>query len=103
MWVHLASYHEVKSVRIKHQKSLWFRALEDGFCLMGDRGYRGLEYVHVCEDKPKKSVRKVIEAVHSQIKVFNGVSKWRNITTLLIYLQGYTVGCSFSRKAQMFG
>ncbi len=50
---------------------------------MGDRGYRGLEYVHVCEDQPDKSVRQVIEAVNSQIKLFNRVSRWRNITTLL--------------------
>jgi len=39
---------------------LWFRTLADSFCLMGDKGYRGLEYVHVCEDKPDKSVRQVI-------------------------------------------
>jgi hypothetical protein len=103
MWVHPASYHEVKSVRIRYQRSLWFRALADSFCLMGDRGYRGLEYVHVCEDKPDKSVRQVIEAVHSQIKVFNGVSRWSNITTLLVYLQGYAVWYSFFRKSQMFG
>jgi len=73
---------------------------------MGDRGYRGLEYVHVCEvceDKLEKSVRQVIEAVSSQIKLFNRVSRWRNITTLLAYLQGYAVGYSFFRKSQMFG
>jgi hypothetical protein len=86
----------VRSVRIRYQKSLWFRALADSLCLMGDRGYRGLEYVHVCEDKPGKSVRQVIEAVNSQIKLFNGVSRWRNITILLAYLQGCTVGYSFS-------
>jgi hypothetical protein len=102
LWVHPASYHEVKSVRIRYQKSLWFRALADSFCLMGDRGYRGLEYVHVCEDKPDKSVRQVVEAVNSQIKVFNGVSRWRNITTLLAYLQGYAVGYSFFRKSWLF-
>jgi len=55
-----------------------------------------LEYVHVCEDKPDKSVRQVIEAVNSQIRLFNGVSRWRNITTLLAYLQGYAIGYSFS-------
>ncbi len=49
---------------------------------MGDRGDRGLEYVHVCEDKPDKSVRQVVEAVNSQIKVFNGVSIWRNMKML---------------------
>ena len=62
--------------KIRYQKSLWFRALADSFCLMSDRGYKGLEYVYVCEDKPEKSVRQMIEAVHSQIKVFNGVSRW---------------------------
>jgi hypothetical protein len=44
----------------------------------------------------------VIEAVNSQIKVFNGVSRWRNITTLLAYLQGYTIGYSFFRKSCLF-
>jgi len=79
------------------------KALADSFCLMGDRGYRGSECVHVCEDKLEKSVRQVIKAVNSQIKVFNGVSRWRNITTLPAYLQGYAVGYSFFRKSQMFG
>jgi hypothetical protein len=102
LWVHPASYHEVKSVRIRYQKSLWFRTLADSFCLMGDKGYRGLEYVHVCEDKPDKSVRQVVEAVNSQIKLFNGVSRWRNITTLLAYLQGYAIGYSFFRKSWLF-
>jgi hypothetical protein len=68
MWFHPASYHKVRSVRIRYQKSLWFRALADSFCLIGDRRYRCLEYVHVCEDKPDKSVRQVIEAVNSQIR-----------------------------------
>jgi len=102
LWVNTASYHEVRSVRIRYQRSLWFRALADSFCPMGDRGYRGLEYVHVCEDKPDKSVREVVEAVNSQIKVFNGVSRWRDITTLLAYLQVYTVGYSFFRKSWLF-
>jgi hypothetical protein len=54
------------------------------------------------EDKPDKSVRQVIEAVNSQIKLFNGVSRWRNITTLLAYLQGYAIGYSFFRKSWLF-
>jgi hypothetical protein len=89
-------------VRIRYQKSLWFRALADSFGFIGDKGYRGLEYVHVCEEKPDKSVRQVIETVNSQIKVFNGVSRWRNITTLLAYLQGYAIGYSFFRKSQIW-
>jgi len=69
---------------------------------MYDRGYRGLEYVYVCEGKPNKSGRQVVEDVNSQIKLFNGVSRWRNITILLTYLQGYTIGYSFLRKAWLF-
>jgi hypothetical protein len=69
LWVHPASYHEVKSV-----------------------GYRGFEYVYVCEDKPDKSVRQVVEALDSQIKLFNRVSRWRKGITLLAYLCGYAIG-----------
>jgi glycine/serine hydroxymethyltransferase len=74
----------------------------DRFGLMGDRGYRGCEYVEVCESKEQKGIRQVVEAVNSQIKLFNGVSRWRNITTLLAYLQGYTIGYSFFRKSWLF-
>jgi hypothetical protein len=56
----------------------------------------------VCEDKPGKSVRQVVEAVNSQIKVFNGVRRWRNITTLIAYLQGHAIGYSFFRKSWLF-
>ena len=42
------------------------------------------------------------EAVNSQIKVFNGVSRWRNITALLAYLQGYAIGYSFFGKSWLF-
>jgi hypothetical protein len=56
MCVHPVSYHEVRSVRIRYQKSLWLRVLADSFCLIGDRWYRGLEYVHVYKDKPDKRV-----------------------------------------------
>ncbi len=48
-------------------------------------------------------IRQVVKAVNSQIKVFNGASKWRNITTLFAYLQGYAVGYSFFRKSQIWG
>ncbi|MFZ8786977.1 hypothetical protein [Thermocrinis sp.] len=57
LWFHPASYHE-----------LWLRFLVDSFGLMGDRGYRGCEYVEVCESKEQKSIRQVVEGVNSQIE-----------------------------------
>jgi hypothetical protein len=51
----------------------------------------------------KDKVSKEFEAVYSQIKVFNEVSRRRNITTLLAYLQGHTVGYSFFRKTKTLG
>jgi len=33
----------------------------DSFGLMGDRGYRGCEYVEVCESKEQKGIRQVEE------------------------------------------
>jgi len=53
-------------------------------------------------DKEPLVGRGLQEAVNSQIKLFNGVSRWRNITTLLAYLQGYTIGYSFFRKSWLF-
>jgi hypothetical protein len=46
------------------------RFLVDSFGLMGDRGYRGCEYVEVCESKEQKGTRQVVEGVNSQIKLF---------------------------------
>ncbi len=84
------------------QKSLTC-SLVDSFGLMGDREYRSCEYVEVCESKEQKGIRQVIEAVNSQIKVFNGVSRWRKGITLLAYLYGYAIGYSFFRKSQIWG
>jgi hypothetical protein len=75
----------------------------DGFGLMGDREYRGCEYVEVCESKEQKGIRQVVEGVNSQIKLFNRVSRWRKGITLLAYLYGYAIGYSFFRKSQIWG
>jgi hypothetical protein len=47
----------VRSLRIRYRKSKWLRFLVDSFGLMGDRGYRGCEYVEVCESKEKKGYK----------------------------------------------
>jgi hypothetical protein len=90
LWFHPAGYHEV-------------RFLVDRFGLIGDRGYRGCEYVEVCESKEQKGIRQVVEGVNSQIKLFNRVSRWRKGITLLAYLYGYAIGYSFFRKSQIWG
>jgi hypothetical protein len=83
---------KVRSLRIRYRKSKWLRFLVDRFGLMGDRGYKGCEYVEVCESKEQKGIRQVVEGVNSQIKVFNRVSMWRSGITLLAYLYGYAIG-----------
>jgi len=65
----------------------------DSFGLMGDRGYRGCEYVEVCESREQ----------NLQIKLFNRVSRWRKGITLLAYLYGYATGYSFFRRSQIWG
>jgi hypothetical protein len=45
----------------------------------------------VCEDKQEKSKRQIIEAVNSQIKNFNLISKWRKIKTFVAYLYAYAI------------
>jgi hypothetical protein len=89
---HPASYHEVRSLKIRYRKSKWLRFLVESFGLMGDRGYRGCEYVEVCESKKQKGIRQMVEGVNSQIKLLNRVSRWRKGITLLAYLYGYAIG-----------
>ena len=103
LWFHPASYHEVRFLRIRYRKSKWLRFLVDSFRLMGDRGYRGCEYVEVCESKEQKGIRQVVEGVNSQIKVFNRVSRWRKGITLLAYLYGYAIGPSFFQEVSKWG
>jgi hypothetical protein len=60
------------------------------------------KYVKVCEDKQEKSKRQIIEAVNSQIKNFNLISKWRKIKTFVAYLYAYAIGYSFFRKSKLW-
>ncbi len=69
--------------------SKWFRFLTEN-------------YVKVCEDKQEKSKRQIIEAVNSQIKNFNLVSRWRKIKTFVAYLYAYAIGYSFFRKSKLW-
>jgi len=84
--------------------SKWFRFLTENFEFIGDKGYKGCKYVKVCEDKQKKSKRQIIEAVNSQIKNFNLVSRWRwrKIKTFVAYLYAYAIGYSFFRKSKLW-
>jgi len=67
-------------------------SIVDSFGLMEDRGYRGCEYVEVCESKEQKGIRKMVEGVNSQIKLFNLASRWSKGITLLAYLYGNAIG-----------
>jgi hypothetical protein len=102
IWFHPASYHEIKSLRIRHKMSKWFRFLAENFEFIGDKGYKGCKYVKVCEDKQGKSKRQIIEAVNSQIKNFNLISRWRKIKTFVAYLYAYAIGYSFFRKSKLW-
>ena len=103
VWFHPASYNEIKSFRLRKSKSRWFRFLVETFGVMGDKGYRGCEFVEVCEKREDKSLRQAVEGVNSQIKAFNSVSRWRKGITLLTYLYGYAIGYSFFRKSHVLG
>jgi len=82
--------------------SKWFRFLTKNFEFIGDKGYKGCKYVKVCGDKQKKSKRQIIEAVNSQIKNFNLISRWRKIKTFVAYLYAYAIGYSFFRKSKLW-
>jgi len=94
IWFHPASYHEVMSK--------WFRFLAENFEFIGDKGYKGCKYVKACEDKQEKNKRQIIEAVDSQTKNFNLISRWRKIKTFVAYLYVYAIGYSFFRKSKLW-
>ncbi len=79
--------------------------MTENFEFIGDKDYKGCKYckyVKVCEDKQEKSKRQIIEAVNSQIKNFNLVSRWRKIKTFVAYLYAYAIG-SFLEKVNYGG
>jgi hypothetical protein len=43
----------------------------------------------------------LIEAVNSQIKNFNLISRWRKVKTFVDYLYTYAIGYSFFRKSKL--
>ncbi|MCX8075450.1 MAG: hypothetical protein N3C57_00310 [Aquificaceae bacterium] len=64
---------------------------------IGDRGYEGVEGVHVCRSEEDKSIRQVVEGVLGCVKSFNAISRLRKGMTLLAYLYGYSIAYSFFR------
>ncbi|MFN3978601.1 MAG: hypothetical protein ACK4J2_08125 [Sulfurihydrogenibium azorense] len=101
IWFHPASYHEVKSFRLRAKTSIWFKRLISLFEVIGDKGYRGCENVIVCETKEDKAQRQIIESVFSRLKQFNALSRWRKGITLLSYLYAYAIGYSFFRYCEV--
>jgi hypothetical protein len=57
-----------------------------------------LKYVKINKKRVK---RQIIEAVNSQIKNFNLISRWKKIKTFIAYLYAYTIGYSFFRKSKV--
>jgi hypothetical protein len=55
-----------------------------------------LEYVHACEDKPDKSVRQVIEATNSQIKVLTELADGGILQLYLLTFRVILLGIVFS-------
>ena len=41
VWITFGSVHEVRAVRERKKRSLWFRGLVENCVVYGDRGYRG--------------------------------------------------------------
>ncbi|MCX8075578.1 MAG: hypothetical protein N3C57_00975, partial [Aquificaceae bacterium] len=95
IWFTYGSMHEARAYRIRKAKSAWFRRLVESAEVYGDRGYEGVEGVHVCRSKEDKSIRQVVEGVLGCVKSFNTISRWRKGITLLAYIYGYSIAYSF--------
>jgi len=40
IWLRPASYQEIRSLRIRHKMSEWFKFLTENFEFIGDKGYK---------------------------------------------------------------
>lgn len=96
IWFTVGSKHEIKALSQRLNKSIWNKFLLDNFEVIGDKGYRGLEYVKVSSDKKFKATRQMVETAIGGTKGF-AYSRWRKGITLLTYLYGVALGFSCLR------
>ena len=102
IWFKPGNWHEVRAYEERKRRSSWFRYLVSSSEVYGDRGYRGVDGVLICDAKEDKALRQVVEGVIGAVKGFNFVSRWRKGITLLSYLYAYAIGYSFFRRAYVW-
>jgi len=62
--------------------------------VLGDKAYKGLKQVQICETKEQKSKRRRIETIFSKMRYLE-YSGWRALKTLLIYLTAIALATYF--------
>ena len=96
IWFTSARKHEVKALRQRLYHSGYLRKLFREGRVLGDKAYRGLKWVEVCERKEQKSIRQRVEGIFARLKFLECNSGWRTLNTLLIYLTAVAVASYYS-------
>ena len=96
IWYLPASVHENKALKEREEKSLYLKTLLGQYKVLGDKAYKGNKKVEVCNSKPLKALKQIIETTIGGVKGFF-YSRWRKGITLLTYLYGLSIGFSFLR------
>ena len=91
IWFTSARKHEVKALKQRLYHSGYLRKLFREGRVLGDKAYRGLKWVEVCERKEQKSIRQRIEGLFAGLKFLECNSGWRQLNTLLTYLTAVAV------------
>jgi len=94
IWFTGARRHEVKALRQRLYYSGYLRKLFRKCKALGDKAYKGINQVQICETKEQKSKRQRIETFFSKMRYLE-YSGWRALKTLLIYLTAIAVASYF--------
>ena len=94
IWFTGARRHEMKALRQRLYYSGYLRKLFRKCKVLGDKAYKGLKQVEICETKEQRSKRQKIETSFSKLRYleYNG---WRTFKTFLIYLTAIIVTTYF--------
>ncbi|WP_457642143.1 hypothetical protein [Persephonella sp.] len=101
IWYTYGSMHEKKAFDIRYERSYWFRFLVNSFNVIGDKAYKGIKNLMICDNKELKRVRQMVETSIGGTKGFY-YSRWRKGITLLSYLYGFALGFSLLRDLNAF-
>jgi len=91
IWFTSARKHKVKALKQKLYHSGYLRKLFRESRVLGDKAYRGIRWVEICERKEQKGIRQRVKGLFARLRFLECSSGWCQLNTLLTYLTAMAV------------